>query len=223
MIIKLSIKLIQKQLTDQQSKEKYLDILNVRIEDNRKSIGKIFIILILTTLSFPLLIDTKIVEISLGPFKIIDSNIVLSLLPLIFNYSYYKYLMIWYDLAEQKITYKLLTSIVFNIGQKSFLNERLKPFSITDSISKHHNQEKNDKVGYLAALLLIPSGLILILFPFIFEIYLLIKVFEVLRPKYFFEWLIFITSILTVLFTILMLIQVIKNDLNDEKHSNHDT
>ncbi|WP_106791672.1 hypothetical protein [Aquimarina sp. Aq78] len=204
--------LIKEGLKSENSKEKYLNILDHRIEDNRKSMARLFLILLLTGLAFPLLLETKISEISIGPLKIIDSSITLSLVPTIFTFAYYKYLMIWFDLIGQKRIFKLLTAELFNIELKSFLNDKLKPFSITDSIDKHHSQKKIDSIGCISYLFWIPTGLILILLPFVFEIYMIKKVFEILKPESIFDWLLFIAPILISLFTILMLIQVIKKD-----------
>ncbi|RSK39047.1 hypothetical protein [Mangrovimonas spongiae] len=211
--------LIKEELKSESSREKYLNILDHRIDDNRKSMGKHFLVLLLTALAFPLLMETKISEISIGPLKIIDSKIALSLIPTVFTFVYYKYLMIWFDLVEQKRTFKLLTAELFGIDVKSFLNDRLKPFSITDSIDKHHSQRKLDSIGCITYFFWIPTGFILILFPFAFEFYLIKKVFEILNPKSIFEWLLFIAPILIGLFTILMLIQVIRNDLKKDKAS----
>lgn len=213
--------LIQKELNSESLKEKYLNILDQRIDDNRKSIGKYFLVLLLTALAFPLLMETKISEISIGPLKIIDSKIVLSLIPSVFTFVFYKYLMIWFDLVEQKRTYNLLTAELFSIDVKSFLNDRLKPFSITDSISRHHTQIELDSIGCITYLFWIPTAIILILFPFAFEFYLIKKVYEILNPKSILEWLLFITPIIIVLFTLLMFIQVFRNDLKIDNIKKH--
>jgi len=209
--------LITEELKSENAKEKYLDILDHRIDDNRKSMGRLFLVLLLTTLAFPLLLETKISEISIGPLKIIDSKIGLGIIPTIFTFAYYKYLMIWFDIVEQKRTFKLLTSELFNIDLKSFLNERLKPFSITDSIDKHHSRGKMDSIGCLSLFFWIPTGFVLIFFPFVFEVYLIKKLFEILQPESIFDWLLFITPIMIGIFTLLMLIQVIRNDLKKDK------
>ena len=211
--------LIKKELKSENSKEKYLNILDHRIDDNRKSIGKLFLILLITAIAFPLLTDTKISEISIGPLKIIDSKTALSLIPTIFTFTYYKYLMIWFDLVEQKRTFELLTAELFSLDVKSFLNDRLKPFSITDSIDKHHSQSKLDSIGCITYFFWIPTIFIVILFPFFFEFYLIKKILEVLNPKSILDWLLFITPILIGLFTILMIIQVIRNDLKKNKNN----
>ena len=126
---------IKEELKTEKYKEKFLDILTQRMEENRKALGRLFLVLLLTFIAFPLIAETKITEISIGPFKIVDSDIALALIPTIFTYAYYKYLLIWFDFVEQKRTYRLLTMDYFNFKTDSFLNDRLNAFSIIDSIS----------------------------------------------------------------------------------------
>lgn len=208
---------IQEGLKSKESKEKYLDILNQRMEDNRKALGRLFIVLILSAIAFPLIADTKIAEISIGPFKIIDSDIALAIIPTIFTYAYYKYLLIWFDFVEQKRTYRLLTTNYFGFEYDSFLNDRLNPFSVVDSISRHHTQEKFDMIGCLSYLLWIPTAFVLIFLPFATEFYLIKRTFEIVLPTSLIDWTVVIIPILIALFTILSLIQVIKNDLKNSK------
>lgn len=76
---------IKEQLKSENSKEKYLDILSQRMEDNRKVIGRLFLVLILSAAAFPLIAQTKIAEISIGSFKIIDGDIALAIIPTILH------------------------------------------------------------------------------------------------------------------------------------------
>ncbi|WP_299252039.1 hypothetical protein [uncultured Lacinutrix sp.] len=210
---------IKEELKSENAKEKFLDILSQRMEDNRKALSRLFLVLLLTAIAFPLIAETKITEISIGPFKIIDSNIALAIIPSIFTYAYYKYLLIWFDFVEQKRTYRFLTLDYFKLKPNSFLNDRLNPFSISDSISRHHTQERFDAIGCLSYLLWIPTAFVLIFLPFGIEFYLIKEMFETIKPVSFIDWVIVLVPILIALFTILSLIQVIKNDLKGGKNN----
>jgi hypothetical protein len=116
-------KIILKQLKSTDSREKYLNLLINRIEDNRKSLSSLFIIMLLTIFAFPLIVETRISEISIGPFKLQDNSFAISIIPSIFALCYYKYITIFVDLTEQKELYKVLTSQIFAIKEISYLNE----------------------------------------------------------------------------------------------------
>ena len=203
---------IQQELKTENSKEKFLDILTQRMDDNRKALSRLFFVLILSAVSFPLIAETKISEISIGPLKIIDSNIALAAIPTIFTYSYYKYLLIWFDLVEQKRTYRLLTLDYFNFKPNSFLSDRLNPFSVVDSVSRHHTQKKLDLIGCLSYLIWIPTVFVLGFLPFGVEFYLIKETIKTIVPISFIDWTIIIIPILIALLTILSLIQVFRND-----------
>jgi len=194
---------IKEELKSENSKEKYLDILSQRMEDNRKAIGRLFLVLILSAAAFPLIAQTKIAEISIGPFKIIDGDIALAIIPTIFTYTYYKYLLIWFDFVDQKRTFRLVTSAYFGLKSDSFLNERLNPFSVIDSITRHNKQEKMDIIGCLSNLLWIPTAFVLIFLPFGIEYYLIKETYEIINPISFIDWLIVIIPTLIALFTVL--------------------
>lgn len=204
-------------LNTESSKNKYLDILERRIEDNRKLMGKISLSLLIIGLSFPLILETKISEFSLGPLKIIDTKIIISLTPIVFTFLYFKYLMIWFDLVEQKKLYKILSANIFKIEIKSFLNERLRPFSITDSVEKHHSNQKLDKFGVITYLLWIPTGFFILISPLAYELFLIKKLHETIKPESLIEWTLFISPILITTLTIIMFIQVINNSIKEDE------
>lgn len=87
---------------------KYLEILEKRIDENKKEIGSIFLVLAICGFAFHLLLQRKISEVTIGPFKISDTNIILAIIPTVFTFLYYKYLMIWYDFVEKKMFIKYL-------------------------------------------------------------------------------------------------------------------
>lgn len=205
--------IIEKQLISIEYKEKYLNLLMLRIDENRKLMGKLFITMIFIVFAFPLIIETKINEISVGPFKLADNRIAISIMPSIFAYCYYKYISVWIDLVEQKFVFKELTSVVFNIKSKSFLNERIRPYSFIDSIMNIHFEDKSKIFGCLIMLVLIPIILILMFFPFLFEYYMLKIVYSKFGLYSILEWISFLTPILLGMFTIIMFVQIAKKDI----------
>lgn len=207
-----SNKLLSDSLKTENSREKFLELLDKRIEENRKSLGGLFVILILCALSFNLLLQTKISEINIGPLKINDNKVIFALIPTIFTFVYYKYIMIWVEISEQKRTYNNLTSIIFEIENNSTLNNVIKPFSITDSIFKHQENEKGF-LGCLTNLFWIPIGLFMMFIPFVYEYYLIDKLVRNLKPTNFFEWFLFICPIIISIYTIITLINVVRNGL----------
>lgn len=205
--------IIEEKLISVELKEKYLNLLIVRIDENRKLIAKLFTIMLLTVFAFPVIIETKISEILVGPFKLKDNNIAISIIPSIFAYCYYKYISVWIDLVEQKNVFKELTAIIFNVESKSFLNERIRPYSFIDSIINYHLEDNSKKVGCINSLLWLPIMILFLIFPFLFEYYAV----KILYLKYgldtILEWFFFIIPILSGLFTIIMLFQVGKKDI----------
>lgn len=203
-------------LKNTEHRVKYLEILEKRIAENKKAIASIFLVLVLCGFAFQLLLQTKISEVTIGPFKISDTNIIMAIIPTVFTFSYYKYLMIWYDFVEQKNVYKVLTSLIFDIKYESYLNDRIRPFSITDSVSKYHTQEKWNFTGCLSYLLWIPIGLTILLFPFIYEFYLIYEIINNANSISGLNLLFVIAPILIIIFTILMLVKVIEKGLKEK-------
>ena len=102
--------LLKEQILTSDHQEKYLDIVQDRIRENKALISKLYLVMIFAVVAFPLLIHTKISEISIGPISINDSNIAVSLIPTIFSFAYYKFMTVWLDIVEQKMAFKSLTS-----------------------------------------------------------------------------------------------------------------
>lgn len=206
-------KYITEELNSAELREKYLGIINQRIDENRKAINGISMILILTIFSFPLIQETKITEISIGPFKLNDNSFAISIIPSIFALCYYKYVTIWIDLVEQKSVYKILTSKIFLLKEKSYLNDRIKHYSFLDSILYLHFEEKSKILGCFVSLIWIPILLGFMFFPFYFEYYTVKTLYLKFGLKNIFDWTFFMTPILIGVFTILMFIQAGKKDL----------
>lgn len=124
--------------------------------------------------------------------------------------------MIWYDFVEQKNVYKVLTSLIFDLEYESYLNDRVRPFSITDSVSKYHSQEKWNVTGCLSYLFWVPIGLTILLFPFLYEFYLVYELINNIDSITGFYILIVIAPILIIIFTILMLVRVIEKGVKEK-------
>lgn len=202
----------------EKNQEFYADVLNKRIEENRKSMSRLSLTLALCYFAFPLITESKIEEISIGPFKLSDNIIAMGVIPSVFAFIYYKYITVWIDLVEQKMTYKVLTSRVFAIETESFLNKKLSPYSFMDSIMFYHLNEKMNFLGCLTTLLWVPIGLITITFPYVFEYYMISTLYQKFGFDTLLEKVIIITPALIGMFTILIIVQAGKRDLNQKKY-----
>jgi hypothetical protein len=200
-------KIVIEQLNTVELKEKYLNLLNFRIDENRKSLNTLLTVMVLTVFAFPLIVETKISEISIGPFKLKDNLFAISIIPSIFAYCYYKYAAMWIELIEQKFICKNLTSKIFSINETSYLNERLKPFSFADHIIYHSAQVKSKKLGCFLGFFWIPTIIGLIFFPFLFEYYTVKTLYLKTGLNKILDWVFFLTPIITGVFTILIYYQ----------------
>ena len=207
---------LDEQLTDS-NQERYADLLINRIEENRKSLSKLFFTLILCVFAFLMFSESKISEISLGPFKLTDSTIAIALLPSVFAFLYYKYLTIWVDLVEQKMTYKLLTAKLFSIDHKSFLNQKLRPYSFLDSI---YNNEEDYKsiLGCITMGILLPIGLLITFSAFAFIFYTVYTLYHKFGLDSIHKKVIFLLPVLLGLFAVLTIIQAFKRDSNNKRY-----
>ncbi|PZX92163.1 hypothetical protein DOS84_16600 [Flavobacterium aquariorum] len=207
-------KILESKLSTLEMQEKYLNLLNFKIEENRKSMGGLAIIMILLFLAFPLLIQTKISEISVGPFKLLDNTFAISIIPSVFAFCYYKYIMIWVDLSEQKNIYKCLTSKIFDIEYKSYLNIRLRSFSLIDSIENYNNNnQKTTPFGCLVDLIYLPVIIAIILMPYFFEYYCANFLFHKYGINSILNFIFFFSPIVLGLCTISIFFQVGKKDI----------
>lgn len=123
--------------------------------------------------------------------------------------------MIWVEIADQKRIYNVLTSNYFLLENNSLLIDKIKPFSLIDSIDRH--QKNGNILGCLTNLMWLPIALFVLLSPFLYEYYLIYNLFIDLQPKNIFDWFLFICPILISVYTLLMLINVIRNQLNNDK------
>lgn len=205
--IELASALINKHLQTEVARSKYLDLLSSRIEDNRKAIKSLVYVLLVTLLAFPLLIESKISDISFGPFKDIDASIVISFLPSLFAFCYYKYTTLFIVFNDQRFLYYCLSAKIFDIDPDSYLNENLKPFSFLTVIGKYHLDEKNKLMGCLNMIFFIPIALALLGAPIVFEFYSVKYLYEQLELKSILDILFFGAPILLGIYTIILIIQ----------------
>lgn len=196
----------------------YANLLNARIDENRKLMSRIFISLLFCFFTFPLITESKISVISFGPFKLSDNLIALGIIPSIFAFLYYKYITVWIDLVEQKMTYKIIIAKIFSIDQKSFLNQRLWSYSFLDSIMIYHLDEKSKFLGFLTQLFWVPIGLIIIFLPFLFEYYMVHTLYQKFGFDSILNKIIIVLPILIGVFTVLIFIQVVRKDLDKSKY-----
>lgn len=202
-----------------ENQERYSDFLSSRIDENRKSMSRLSITLLLCYFAFPLIVESKISDISFGPFKLSDNLIALGIIPSVFAFVYYKYITVWIDLVEQKMTFRILTSKIFSIEKKSFLNQKLWPHSFLDSIMMYHLEEKSIILGCLTMFFWVPIGLIILIFPFAFEYYMISTIYEKFGYDTFIKKVILITPILIGVFTLLIIFQVAKRDFDEKKYN----
>lgn len=214
-------KLIELELTENHLKEKYLDLLLTRISENRKRMNQILLALFFTVIGFPLLISSNVKELSIGPIKLDEFKIVISSIPTLFAFLYYKYISIWMDLTDQKMTYRVMSSKFFNVEIDSFLNQRLRPYSFLDSIMDKHLKNYKKKVGCLISMLWISGALFALLFPLLFEIYSLKILYEKYQLEEFMDWVFFATPILLLFLTGHFIIGSGDNDIEDKEKAEH--
>lgn len=184
---------------------RYLDLLIIRIDENRKLMNKLILFMVFSSVAFFLLKESKLIIEAIGPFKIKDNPVALSVLSLVFSYSHYRHLFIWYDLIIQKNISKNITAKIFGIKEKSVLNESISHFWFSDKLNKKQFVFKNKFLGFIEAIIYLPLLLFLAAYPFLFEWYSLYILIKYLLFDNFYEFLICL-SLLIVNFSIIILI-----------------
>lgn len=133
----------KKILKTEEQRNKYLDLLNQRIDENKKSLNNLLMIMIFLIIAFPLILETKISEISVGPFKLQENSIALYLIPTVFAFCHYKIIQVNLNLNMQSKYYKGLTSVIFNHAQYSTANIIITPYSFLESAQYYHFTEES--------------------------------------------------------------------------------
>lgn len=152
--------------------EKYIEIIGLRIEENRKIENKMLLIMMFSFMAFLLLREAKISEFSIGPFKINDLNLVWVSMPSIFAYCNYKYSVVYYELKFQLNIYEKLTQKIFNFKEDNYLNSLLVPFSFLEKIREVQFKFNNKyETIFLVSFLYLPVLLVLFIIQFCFVLY----------------------------------------------------
>lgn len=172
---------------------RYLDLLMIRIDENRKKLNKLVLFMLFSSVAFFLLKDSKLIIEPIGPFKLKDNPIALSVMALLFSYSHYIHLAVWYDLMIQSGIFKNTSASIFQIKEESVLNEIILHFWFVDKLNKKQFQFKNKFLGAFEAVIYLPLLLFLTLYPFLFEWYSLFYLYENLSFEKFYDILICIT------------------------------
>ena len=167
----------------------------------------------IAVIAFQLLLEAKVSEISIGPIKLQDASMAISLIPIIFAFAFYQYYTVFFDLAKQRNAYEILSSELFGIEPKSTLIRLIKHYSFTEFISTHHTEEKSKYLGCIVNIIWLPTILAIMVFPFFFEFYAIHKLYVIFGLNSFKEWLFFIAPILLGILTILILIQFVKKEI----------
>lgn len=209
-------KLIDEKLSSRQSKEKYLEILTTNMTMNKRKMNKLILFMLFTVISFPLLYESKISNLSIGPLKISDYEYVLRAIPIVFSFLFYQYVAVWFDLADQKITCNSLTSNLFGVQTDSYLNERIKAFSFMDSILSTQIDYEKKNVGCFVSGIWIMVAIASILFPYFFEYYSLKVLHKTYELTTFLDWVFLVTPIFIMLCTIHFVIKGAIRDIKRE-------
>lgn len=211
-----------KVLKNSELKNKYLDLLNQRLDENKKSLNILLMMMFFIIVAFPLILETKISEISIGPFKLRENSFALCIMPSIFAFCHYKAVQIHLLLNRQKRYYRGLTSVLFNHRQYSVVSNIIKPYSFLDSTHYYHFTENSKVLVNFLKILWAPIQLGIIFLPYWF-IYTTIKT---LYYKYGLdniqEIMFFLVPILLSFFTIILIIQDIKRMNRLDKEMNEE-
>ncbi|KQB41158.1 hypothetical protein [Flavobacterium aquidurense] len=208
-------------LKSDEQRNKYLDLLNQRIDENKKSLNSLLMIMIFLVIAFPLILDTKISEISVGPFKLQENSIALYIIPSIFAFCHYKVIQVNLNLNMQSKYYKGLTSVIFNHSQYSTANIIITPYLFLESTQYYHFTEKSR----VLKLLLTISWFLLRFGIFIFPYWFTYFTTKILFNKYGLnntqEIMFFSSPIIITVFAIILHIQYFKREgIPEEKEEN---
>ncbi|GGG25109.1 hypothetical protein GCM10011344_27220 [Dokdonia pacifica] len=194
-------------------REKYLDILTNRIEGNIKLNSKFINIMLLCILAFPLLVSSKISEISLGPFKLVEDSIIVLLIPTVFTFIHYRYMSVWANITQQKEIYKYLTSNIFSINTNSLLNYNISLQSFTESAILNHIRGGSRFLIKTMAFIWLLMLFIVFVIPYAFGIYGVCILYTKLEFNSVINWLSFVIPIFLMLGTLIATVQCLLEDV----------
>lgn len=207
----------KKILKSSEKRSKYLDLLNQRIDENKKSLNRLLLIILFLIIAFPLILETKISEISVGPFKLQENTIALYIIPSIFAFCHYKTIQIYLIISKQSKYYTGLASVFFKHSQFSVASNIIKPYLFLESTAYHHLTEDSKLLKKILDFLWILILLGIILFPYWFVYYTLKSLFIKYGLNNIQDLLFFISPILLSCFTIILTVQHLKRkNITDE-------
>lgn len=203
-------------------KNKYLDLLNQRIDENKKSLNKLLMIMLFLFLAFPLISETKISEISVGPFKLKENSFALYIIPVVFAFCHYKMIQIQLILDRQIKYYRGLVSVIFHHRDYSIVSNLLKPYSFLDSTRYYHLTESSKPLINFIKIFWAPIHIGIILSPYWFIYYTVKTIYYKFGLDNIQVIIFFLAPILISFFTIILLIQdnkreVVDDDLDEEE------
>lgn len=203
-------------LKSNELKNKYLDLLNQRIDENRKSLNRLLLTMFFLVIVFPLILETKISEITVGPFKLKENSIALLIIPSIFAFYHYKTIQIQLILERQIKYYKGLVSVIFHNGQYSIVNNILKPYTFLDSTRFYHLTEDSKPLINFIKIFWIPIHIGIIFLPYWFVYYTVKTIYSKFGLDNIQEIIFFLVPILISFFTIILKIQYFKREPIDD-------
>lgn len=207
----------KKILKTEEQRNKYLDLLNQRIDENKKSLNNLLMIMVFLVIAFPLILETKISEISVGPFKLQENSIALYIIPSIFAFCHYKIIQVNFNLNQQSKYYKGLTSVIFNHTQFSTANYIIIPYSFLESTEYYHFRENSKSLKKILNFFWIPLRFGIFLFPYWFIYYTSKTLFNKYGLNNIQETIFFSSSILISVFAFILTIQYFKREGEPEE------
>lgn len=204
-------------LKSNELKNKYLDLLNQRIEENKKSLNKLVMIMFFLFIAFPLISETKISEISVGPFKLKENSFALYIIPSIFAFCHYKMIQIYFLLIQQIKYYKGLVSVIFHHRNHSTVNNMLKPYFFLDSTRYYHLTEDSKVLINFIKIFWAPIHIGITLLPYWFVYYTAKTIYYKFGLDNIQKIIFFLVPILISFFSIILIIQVFKREVIEDE------
>ncbi|MGN7812486.1 hypothetical protein [Flavobacterium sp. 22076] len=200
----------KKILKSKEKRNKYLDLLNQRIDENKKSLNRLLLIVLFLIIAFPLILQTKIDEISVGPFKLQENTIALYIIPSVFAFCHYKIIQVYLVISSQSKYYMGLTSVIFKHRQFSVANNIIKPYLFLESTAYYHLTEESKSLKKILNFFWYSMLLGIILFPYWFIYYTLKSLFIKYGLNSIQDLMFFLSPIFISCFTFVLTVQHFK-------------
>lgn len=185
-------------------------MLNQRIDENKRSLNRLLLIALFLIIAFPLILQTKISEISVGPFKLQENTIALYIIPCIFAFCHYKIIQVYLVIGSQSKYYMGLTSVIFKHRQFSVANTIIKPYLFLESTAYYHLTEESKSLKRILNIFWFLMLLGIILFPYWFVYYTLKSLFIKYGINSIQDLMFFLSPIFISFFTFILTVQRFK-------------